>query len=250
MRALSVKQPFAERIASGIKTNEFRSWGIETMGPLLIVASKAIHDDHDGMSAAEIAKLPLGVAVCVVDVERVDGIPGAFVWKLARARRVAPVAVRGSAAIYHVPDTLVKVVGAPASEALALPPSKRTAKRSREKAPRAARRAPRYRYTYMQGDDALPGGARTAVEARGEAAGMAASRNVDISVVCDGLLVATITPKGTPASNVFRLLDGDDVLPGEFRDNAESEARRFAKKLRRPIAIATFYGRVLATVAP
>ena len=99
MRAISVRQPYASQIASGEKDEEYRSWRI-TPGPLLICASKRpVIDD-----------LPTGVALARVDVIRIDELSDGFAWVLARARRVAPFPVRGSAAIYHVDDALVRLL--------------------------------------------------------------------------------------------------------------------------------------------
>lgn len=45
MRALSVRQPWAELIARGRKKVECRSWSRDFRGDLLIVASASRHDD-------------------------------------------------------------------------------------------------------------------------------------------------------------------------------------------------------------
>lgn len=102
MRALSVRQPFAERIANGSKTKEFRSWSIGHRGPLLICASKS----------PVITGLPSGAQVCIVDLVRIEGSPGRYAWILENPRRVAPTAVRGSAAIYHVADDAIVIEAA------------------------------------------------------------------------------------------------------------------------------------------
>lgn len=99
MRAISVRQPYAERIANGSKTKEFRSWSIGHRGPLLICASKS----------PAITGLPTGAQVCIVDLVRIEGSPGRYAWILENPRRVAPTAVRGSAAIYHVADSAIVV---------------------------------------------------------------------------------------------------------------------------------------------
>ena len=56
IKALSVRQPHADRIARGLKTLELRTRRTHYRGPLLICASS--HGGGDG--------LPRGVAVCVV----------------------------------------------------------------------------------------------------------------------------------------------------------------------------------------
>lgn len=97
MKALSVKQPYAEAIARGSKTREYRTWRVSHRGPLLICASKA----------PRIGTLPCGVAVCTVDLVDVTGSPGRYAWILANPRRVEPFAVRGFAALYSAPDALI-----------------------------------------------------------------------------------------------------------------------------------------------
>lgn len=101
MYALSVKQPWASQIASGRKRAEFRSWMTRHRGPLLICAS----------ASPKIGDLPAGVAVCVVDLVDVTGEPGSYAWQIRNPRRVDPIAVRGSAALYKVPDDRIVVVG-------------------------------------------------------------------------------------------------------------------------------------------
>ena len=111
MRAISVRQPFAERIASGKKRIEYRTWRVAP-GPILVVASVARHAVAD---AREVEGLPMGVMVCVVDVVKVTGERGAYEWHLRDPRRVRPEPVRGWAAIYHVADGLIVQIsgGAP-----------------------------------------------------------------------------------------------------------------------------------------
>lgn len=108
MRALSVKQPYAELIARGVKTKEYRTWSRDFRGDLLIVASKspsdAGFDDFDG----DPADLVYGAAACVVDFWKVTGDEGDYAWHLRNPRRVEPVKITGYASIYNVDDALVR----------------------------------------------------------------------------------------------------------------------------------------------
>lgn len=97
MKALSVKQPFAEAIARGTKTREFRSRPIAYRGPIIIVASKS----------PKLGSLPTGVTVCTVEIVACEGSGSRFSWVLRNPARVDPVAVRGNAWIYTVPDALI-----------------------------------------------------------------------------------------------------------------------------------------------
>ena len=60
MKALSVRQPWAALIASGVKTIELRTRPTKYRGQLLICASQHKDPVHNA--------LPRGVAVCIVEV--------------------------------------------------------------------------------------------------------------------------------------------------------------------------------------
>ena len=117
MKALSVKQPWAEWIATGFKTIETRRWKTNYRGPLLICASrkldsKTIAAYYPYRSKAFIT----GCAVAVVeldscrlmvwdDMERARCRPyaGAYSWILKNARRLrAPIPVRGQLGLFNV----------------------------------------------------------------------------------------------------------------------------------------------------
>jgi len=119
MKALSVKQPWAARIAEGRKTIEVRSKPTKYRGPLLICVSKTI--DWDGMTRVgagvhtSISLNARGRALCLVDLvdcqpmRRLDEgaamVPwreGAFAWKLANPRPVRAVPIRGQLGIFNV----------------------------------------------------------------------------------------------------------------------------------------------------
>lgn len=123
MRALSIKQPFAELIARGDKTKELRSRNTSHRGPLLVVASKA--PDRGALTAAAIdpSTLVYGHAVCVVDLVDVEETDDGYAYVLARPRRVDPVPVTGSLAFYNVDDGLVRVNGASAQLPAPPPPA-------------------------------------------------------------------------------------------------------------------------------
>jgi len=61
MKALSLKQPFAELIVAGRKTIELRNWNTKFRGRFFIHASKV--PDKDAMKKLGFKELPLGMIV-------------------------------------------------------------------------------------------------------------------------------------------------------------------------------------------
>jgi hypothetical protein len=103
MKAISIKQPWANLIASGKKTIETRLWRTEYRGPLLIVSSKAPNIAPAGYALA-IAEMvdcrPMTksdeVAACCASY------PGAFSWVMSSIRRIEIFPVRGKLGLYDV----------------------------------------------------------------------------------------------------------------------------------------------------
>ena len=104
MKALSVKQPWANRIATGGKTIELRTWRTGYRGRLLICSSKRPVIE------------PAGCAVAVVDLVRCrimrpedeeasqsDYHPGAWCWVLDNVRPIKPIPVKGALGIFDCP---------------------------------------------------------------------------------------------------------------------------------------------------
>jgi predicted transcriptional regulator len=93
MKALVVRQPYAEQIMAGEKSIEYRTWRTAHRGPLLIVASKR----------PIIGSLPVGCAVGIVELVDITGEPGDYCWHLAKPRRIKyPFPVRGQLRIMEV----------------------------------------------------------------------------------------------------------------------------------------------------
>lgn len=103
LRALSVKQPWANLIASGEKTIETRTWTTDYRGPLLIVSSKSPPIQPAGCAVA-IATLVDCRPMTAADegATKCPLYPGASAWVLRDIRRVRPFKVRGSLGIYRV----------------------------------------------------------------------------------------------------------------------------------------------------
>jgi hypothetical protein len=103
MRVLSVRQPWADLIASGRKTLEVRSWSTAYRGPLVIAAAQR------PWGQARVDASRCGVLVCLVELVDVrlgvesdraaaGGVPtlGQWVWQLASPRALEARAWRGS----------------------------------------------------------------------------------------------------------------------------------------------------------
>ena len=103
MKALSVKQPWAELIARGEKTIEVRDWSSKHRGPLLIVASKRPNVWATGCAVA-VVDLVGCRPMTRADEEAALGeyYHGAKVWVLENPRRVEQVPVTGRVGVYDV----------------------------------------------------------------------------------------------------------------------------------------------------
>jgi hypothetical protein len=106
MKAISIKQPWANLIASGAKTIETRTWATTYRGELLIVSSRTPRIEPAGQALA-IAEL-----VDCRPMTRADEpsamcelYPNAHAWILQRIRRVCPFPVKGQLGIYDVDVT-------------------------------------------------------------------------------------------------------------------------------------------------
>jgi hypothetical protein len=103
MKALSIKQPWANMIANGEKTIETRKWPTKYRGQILIVSSKSPPIKPAGFALA-IARVvdcrPMtqadeAAACCPV-------YDGAFSWLLEDIQKIEPFEVKGSLGIYEV----------------------------------------------------------------------------------------------------------------------------------------------------
>lgn len=119
MKALSVRQPWAELIARGTKTIEVRSWRTTHRGPLLLCTGGAWHREGVALHG----KLgERGVAVCVVEVVDcrpltvedstiagldVSSYVGQWAWVLAHPRRVEPTPIRGQLMTFDIDDAAI-----------------------------------------------------------------------------------------------------------------------------------------------
>lgn len=103
IKAISIKQPWANMIAEGVKTIETRTWATRHRGPLLIVSSKRPKIDPAGCAVA-IVRL-VDCRTMVPEDELMAGCPvyaKAHAWVLEDVRTFEPFPVEGSLGIYNV----------------------------------------------------------------------------------------------------------------------------------------------------
>ncbi len=103
VKAISVKQPWANMVASGEKTIETRTWSTDYRGELLIVSSKSPRIAPAGFGLA-IATL-VGCRPMAKDDEAAaccEIYPNAKAWVLENIRRIHPFPVSGQLGLYEV----------------------------------------------------------------------------------------------------------------------------------------------------
>lgn len=142
MKAISIKQPWAHLIASGIKTVENRAWYSEHRGDILICAGKSrdeLERDIDYLRKAygifvKPEELVFGQALAVAKMiactksptERIDKYwheHGKFAWVLRQIRQIDPFPVRGKLMVFDVPfswDEYPEQIREPLPDALEL----------------------------------------------------------------------------------------------------------------------------------
>jgi len=103
IKAISVKQPWANMIASGKKTIETRTWKTSYRGPILIVSSRKPPIEPAGYALA-IADLVDCRPMVKADETKacIDLYAGACSWILENIRLVTPFPVKGTLGIYDV----------------------------------------------------------------------------------------------------------------------------------------------------
>lgn len=103
MKAISLKQPYANWVASGKKTIETRKWTTKYRGDLLICSSRNPKIE------------PYGKALCIVELYDIKLMnktheknaciklyPRANAWFLRNLRKIKPFSVKGQLGIYEV----------------------------------------------------------------------------------------------------------------------------------------------------
>lgn len=137
MKAICIKQPWAQLIADGIKTIEIRSWKTKYRGKLLIVAStrpfeglsKHVVKDKRGRNKVSGSEFPqydylaFGQAICIAELMSIEPFTrkhekaalcdywsDLYAWKLGNIKAVEPIEIKGKLKLFEVPDELIKEI--------------------------------------------------------------------------------------------------------------------------------------------
>ena len=109
LKALSVRQPWANLIADGSKTIEVRSKATNHRGPLLIVSAKRPDVPPAGCAVAVVNLVdcrPMTQADERAAMTKRE--PGNWAWVLTLINRIEPQAVNGQLSFFEVPITIPK----------------------------------------------------------------------------------------------------------------------------------------------
>lgn len=94
MRALSIRQPYAELILRGLKKIEYRSQPTHLIGePFYIYAARKPANGPDGLDAfaalaCELADLPTGLIVGTATIIKCTQSNGHYEWHLSEVKRL------------------------------------------------------------------------------------------------------------------------------------------------------------------
>src|ERR1700730_5019753 len=104
MKAISLKQPWANLVAEGRKTIETRTWSTKYRGKILIVSSKSPASPPPSGMALAIAEVIDCRPMTEADEEAAccRVYPRAQAWILRDIRKIEPFEVRGTLGIYEV----------------------------------------------------------------------------------------------------------------------------------------------------
>jgi ASCH domain-containing protein len=97
LKAISIRQPHASMIASGVKSIEYRTWSTKHRGDLLVVAASYVP------KLRQHRNLPRGCALAIVkliDVVQVE--PRLHAWILSEPRLFPSIPVKGKQKLWTV----------------------------------------------------------------------------------------------------------------------------------------------------
>lgn len=133
MHAITLRQPYASLVASGVKQIETRSWSTRHRGPLAIHAALCTMDVEAALKCFRRSNLPRGRIVCIVELvdcremteDFIKGVPpeefavglyqpGRWAWMFSETIRVfdPPVPARGALRIWEWNDSCAFILPA------------------------------------------------------------------------------------------------------------------------------------------
>jgi hypothetical protein len=130
IKALTIRQPWAELILRGRKPYELRSWRTNHRGPLVIHAAMRVDSEDTKRLGLNPEKLITGsfVGVAVLsDVRRYTSedarllrgkraggrwYPHLFSWVLKKPRRISPIKAKGQLGLFNVPRPVERRINA------------------------------------------------------------------------------------------------------------------------------------------
>ena len=96
MKALTIKQPYAQLILEGRKKTEWRVWSTTYRGPLAIHAGLGVDREECERVGYDAKTLPRGAVLCTVEMYDCKELSdGWFAWKLRKVKKIRPVPMRG-----------------------------------------------------------------------------------------------------------------------------------------------------------
>lgn len=90
MRALSIRQPYAEQILRGVKTIEYRSRATKNIGERFFIYAARKPGDLEGFAVldCELGELPTGLIVGTATIAKCTRNNGHYEWHLADVKRL------------------------------------------------------------------------------------------------------------------------------------------------------------------
>lgn len=115
MKAISLKQPWADFILKGVKTIETRTWATNYRGDLLICSSKTFDPLFNDMRMEYRNNLEFGRALCIVELYGIRPMieadeeaaccriyPGAYSWLIRNIIPIKSFPIKGALRIFEV----------------------------------------------------------------------------------------------------------------------------------------------------
>lgn len=117
MKALSIRQPWANLIASGTKTMETRTWATSYRGALLIVSSKYPRISPAGYALA-IVELVECRSMTLADEKFAccEVYEHAIVWVFRNIQPISPIPIRGKLGLFDPNINMATMIRNPAQE--------------------------------------------------------------------------------------------------------------------------------------